>query len=113
MNLSKKIKTTIIETKEKQEKLLIEETLVNNRIMMIVEDVNNIKNFNKLPKQKQLKLGFTLLEEFSYLQNNDLINEGFIDTLKTLFGSSFEGIAQTIAEPIFQKFAPLFIMQYI
>ena len=53
--LEKNIKKAILETKEKKEKLLIEEGLVKSRIMMIVESKNNIKNFKSLPKEKQEK----------------------------------------------------------
>ena len=42
--LDKNIKKAILETKEKKEKLLIEENLVKSRIMMIFESEKNIKN---------------------------------------------------------------------
>ena len=51
--LDKNIKKAILETKEKKEKLLIEENLVKSRIMMIFESEKNIKNFHSLSKKKQ------------------------------------------------------------
>ena len=50
--LDKTIKKTILETKERKEKLLIEESLVKSRIMMIVESEDNIKNFHSLSESK-------------------------------------------------------------
>jgi hypothetical protein len=46
--LEKKIKKSLIETKEKKERKLIQETLIKNRLSMIVENVKTIEDFNKL-----------------------------------------------------------------
>jgi hypothetical protein len=43
--LQKKIKKSLIETKNKKESILIEQKLIKNRIMMIFENKDNIKNF--------------------------------------------------------------------
>lgn len=104
--LKKDIKKTLIETRERKETLLIEQEIIKNRIMIIVEDVNNIKYFKKLPKRKQEKLAFTLFREFAYLQNNLLITEdiGFLEILKKLFGNIFgKSAIETIAEPLVDK----------
>jgi hypothetical protein len=104
--LEKNIRRAIVEAKEKKETLLIEQQIIKSRIMIIVEDVNNIKNFKKLPKSKQEKLAFTLFREFAYLQNNLLITEdiGFLDILKKLFGNVFgKSAIETIAEPLVDK----------
>ncbi len=53
--LKNKIKRSIIETKERKEKLLIEQRLVESRIMMIVESESNAKNFHSLSEDKQQK----------------------------------------------------------
>ncbi len=98
--LEKNIKKVILETKEKKEKLLIEEGLVKSRIMMIVESKNNIKNFKSLPKEKQEKIAYKLLEEINYLQETNLLNEQLMDFLGKIFGNSLGGILQTVAEPM-------------
>jgi hypothetical protein len=96
--LKKDIRKALIETKEKKERLLIEETIIKSRIMMIVEDVNN---FSKLPTNQKNKVSEKLLEEFIFLGKNGLINENFMDVLKGLFGNVFgRSAVETIAEPI-------------
>jgi hypothetical protein len=98
--LEKNIKKAILETKERKEKLLIEENLVKSRIMMIVESEKNIKNFKSLPKEKQEKIAYKLLEEIDYLQETNLLNEQLMDFLGKIFGNSLGGILQTVAEPM-------------
>jgi len=98
--LEKQIKKAILEAKDNKEKFLIEENLVKSRILMIVESKDNIKNFNKLPKKKQEKIAYSLLEEINFLTENNILNEQLMDVLGKLFGSSFSGIVQTIVEPL-------------
>lgn len=98
--LDKNIKKAILETKERKEKLLIEENLVKSRIMMIFESEKNIKNFHSLPKKKQEKIAYKLLEEINYLQETNLLNEQLMDFLGKIFGNSLGGIFQTVAEPL-------------
>ena len=98
--LEKQIKKAILEAKDNKEKLLIEENLVKSRILMIVESESNIKNFNKLPKKKQEKIAYSLIEEINFLSENNILNEQLMDMLGKIFGSSFSGIVQTIVEPL-------------
>lgn len=102
--IKKDIRKALLETKEKKETLLIERTIIKNRILMVVEDVNNIKNFNKLPYKKRNRLSESLLKEFIYLERNGLLNEGFMDILSSLFGNVFgRSAVETIAEPLIDK----------
>jgi hypothetical protein len=98
--LEKQIRKAILETKDNKEKFLIEENLVKSRILMIVESKTNIKNFHKLPKGKQEKIANSLLEEISFLSENNILNEQLMDILSKIFGNSFSGIVQTAVEPI-------------
>ena len=98
--LEKKVRKAILEAKENKEKLLIEEGLVKSRIMMIVESEDNIKNFDSLSTKKKEKIAYKLVEEINYLQDNGILNEQLGDFLGKIFGSSFSGILQTIAEPL-------------
>jgi len=102
--IKKDIRKALLETKEKKEILLIERTIIKNRILMVVEDVNNIKNFKNLPYKKRNRLSESLLKEFIYLEKNGLLNEGFMDILSSLFGNVFgRSAVETIAEPIINK----------
>jgi hypothetical protein len=87
--LKKQIKKSIIETKEKKEKLLIEQKLVESRIMMIVESESNARNFHKLSEEKQRKMMYSLLEEIRYLDEQGMVNENLMDFLGKIFGNSF------------------------
>jgi hypothetical protein len=79
--LQKKIKKSLIETKNKKESILIEQKLIKSRIMMIVENEDNIKNFKSLPKKKREKIAYKLLEEINYLQETNILNEQLMDFL--------------------------------
>jgi hypothetical protein len=98
--MKKEIRKALVETKEKKERLLIEQSLVKSRIMMIVESENNIKNFNSLPKRKQRKIADGILREMLILDEQEILSEGLWDILGSIFGNSFSGLAQTIGEPI-------------
>ena len=63
--LQKKIKKSLVETKNKKESILIEQKLIKSRIMMIVENEDNIKNFKSLPESKQEKIAYKLFEEIN------------------------------------------------
>jgi hypothetical protein len=102
--LEKSIKKTLVETKEKQEKLLIERRLVESRIETVLGNVKTIEDFNNLTEEKQLRFGFALCQEIVYLQENKFINEDLVDTFKNLFGNLFSGgIMNTIYEKIIDK----------
>ena len=98
--LEKQIRKAILEAKDNKERLLIEENLVKSRILMIIESEDNIKNFNKLPKNKQEKIAYSLLEEISFLTENNILNEQVRDVLGKLFGNSLSSMTQTIVEPM-------------
>ena len=98
--LKNKIKRSIIETKERKEKLLIEQRLVESRIMMIVESESNAKNFHSLSEDKQQKIMYSLLAEINYLDEQGMINEQLWDFLGKIFGNSFGGAVETIVEPL-------------
>jgi hypothetical protein len=99
--LEKKVKKSLIETKERKEKKIIEESLVKNRLSMLFEGINNEDDFNSLSESKKLKLSVKFIQEMSFLQNNGLIVEqDFNSLLKSLFGGAFGSVAQTMVEPL-------------
>jgi hypothetical protein len=105
MKLNKQIRKTILETKEQKEKFLIEQSLVKKRLEMIAGNIKTIDDYNSLSESKQLKLNFVILQELSFLQENNLINEqaDFAGIIKDLFGGLFGSGVETIAEPVVGK----------
>jgi hypothetical protein len=98
--LTKKIRQTIIEEKERKEKLLIEQNLIESRLMAIIESKDNIEKLHLLPKEKREKIAIDLLKEFKFLGESDLVNEQLGDFLGKIFGNSLSGIIQTAVEPL-------------
>jgi hypothetical protein len=102
--LDKKIKKSLIETKERKERKLINESLIKNRLSFILENVKSVKDFNNLSEEKKLKLSIKFLQEMSYLEKNGLIVEqDFSSILKSLFGGLFGNVTQTLVEPFIEK----------
>ena len=108
--LKKQVRKSLIETKERKEKRLIEESLIKNRISIIFEGIESEKDFKSLSEKKQLKLSLKFIQEVSFLQENGLIVEQDLGSLMTkLFGGWFGNLTQTIFEPMLQKvLIPLF-----
>jgi hypothetical protein len=98
--LELKVKKAILETKEKKEKLLIEQTLIKKRILMIFESEKNIKNFDSLPKFKKEKIAYKLVSEINFLVETNLLNEQLTDFLGKIFGNNLTGVFQTIVNPM-------------
>jgi hypothetical protein len=73
--LEKKVRKSLIETKEKKEKQLIEESLIKNRFSMLFEGITCEDDFKSLSESKQLKLSVKFIQEMSFLQENGLIVE--------------------------------------
>jgi len=98
--LKKDKRRALLETKEKKESILIENKIVESRILMIFESRDKINNFNQLSKSEKRKVTNSLVKEIHYLGQNGLINEGFMDILKGLFGGLLGSVAETAAEPL-------------
>lgn len=100
MELNKKIKKKLLETKEQKDRLIIEQEIVRNRIMMIFESEDNLKNWNNLSDEKRFKISCKFLQEVSFQQQNGVINEQFMDIIKNIFGSSIGGgLGSAVLEP--------------
>ena len=100
MKLDKKIKRKLLETKEQKDKLIIEQEIVRSRLMMIFESEDNIKNWDNLSDKTRFKISCKFLQEISFQQQNGVINEQFLDIIKSIFGTSVGGgFAQAILEP--------------
>ena len=101
--LKNHIRKVILETKEKKEKLLIEQNLVNKRILMIFESENNIKNFKSLSKSKKEKIAYKLISEINYLKETNLLNEDLKDFLGKMFGDNFTNVLDTVINPMVES----------
>ena len=100
MKLDKKIKRKLLETKDRKDKLIIEQEIVRSRLMMIFESEDNLKNWDNLSDKKRLKISCKFLQEISFQQQNGALNEGLLDAIKGIFGTSVGGgFGQAILEP--------------
>ena len=101
--LKNHIRKVILETKEKKEKLFIEQNLFNKRILMIFESENNIKNFDSLSKSKKEKIAYKLISEINYLKETNLLNEDLKDFLGKMFGDNFTNVLDTVINPMVES----------
>lgn len=108
--LEKKVRKSLLEIKENKEKQLIGESLIKNRLSIILEGINSDYEFKSLSKSKQLKISLKFIQELSYLESNGLLMEQQLGSLmQKIFGGWFGNITQTIFEPLLKKiFVPLF-----
>lgn len=97
MSLNKVIKKSLKETKVQKETILIEQKIVQARLKMIVENFNDDK-FKKLSEQEQGRVCVLFLMEMSSLNDEGLLNENFIDTLKNIFGAAFWSVPEAFVE---------------
>jgi len=101
--LKNRVKKSLLEIKENKEKQLISESLIKNRLTIILEGINSEKDFKSLSEKKQIALSVKFIKEMNYLTEIGLIKEeevNFGGLLKSIFGSNFLGSAtQTIVEP--------------
>ena len=71
--LKKQIRKSLLETKDKKDKSLIEENLIRSRFSFLLEGINTKEDFNKLSEKKQLKLSIGFIQELSFLSSVGLI----------------------------------------
>jgi hypothetical protein len=98
--LKNNIRKVILETKEKKEKLLIEQSLVKKRILMIFESESNIENFELLSERKKEKIAYKLISEINYLKETNLMNENLKDFLGKIFGDNLTNVFNTVINPM-------------
>jgi hypothetical protein len=98
MALKQVIKKSLKETKIKKETILIENKIVQSRLNIIVENFNKDEKFKKLSEEEQGKICVLFLMEMSSLNEEGLLNENFIDTLKNIFGAAFWSVPEAFTE---------------
>lgn len=97
MALKKVIKKSLKETKVQKETILIEQKIVHSRLKMIVENFGEGR-FKNLSEKEQGKICVLFLMEMSSLNEEGLLTENFIDTLKNIFGSAFWAVPEAFTE---------------
>ena len=98
--VNKVVRKKLLEQKTNKERLLVENTIVTNRLKLIFESVGDTKNIQNLTESEKEKLSIAFFTEVSRLNNMNLINEQFLDIMKGIFGNAFSGIAQSLIEPL-------------
>jgi hypothetical protein len=97
MGLKKVIKKSLKETKVQKETILIEQKIVQSRLRMIVENFSEDK-FKTLSEKEQGRICVLFLMEMSSLNDEGLLTENFIDTLKNIFGAAFWSVPEAFTE---------------
>lgn len=100
MSLTKTIKKSLKETKKNKETLLIERKIVESRLKTIVKNYETEEKLNTLSESEKEKLSFLFLMEISSLNEEGLISENFIDSLKDIFGAAFWSVPEAYVEKI-------------
>jgi len=98
MSLNKVIRKSLKETKVQKETILIEQKIVRSRLNMIVENFIDDDKFKNLSEKEQEKICVLFLMEMSSLNDEGLLTENFIDTLKNIFGAAFWSVPEAFTE---------------
>lgn len=100
MTLNKTIKKSLKETKKTKETQLIERKIIESRLKMVIGECETEEKFNSLSESDKEKVCFLFLMEVSSLNEEGLISENFIDTLKSIFGVAFWSVPEAYVEKI-------------
>lgn len=99
MNLKKKIKTKLLETKEKKGRLLTEKKIVENRIKFIIESssIKTKKNLDDIFLNILLEMVYLHKQEFNEKMIAESVDDVF-DVLGTVFGGSKTTVLELFKE---------------
>lgn len=92
MALNKLVKKSLRETKILKETLLVEQKIVHSRLSILVE------KYEHLSEKQQDKICVLFLMEMSSLNEEGLLNENFVDSLKSIFGNAFWSVPEAFIE---------------
>jgi hypothetical protein len=98
MKIEKSIKKKLLETKKLKQNILIEEKIVESRLKMIVGENLDLKKFNMLSEDEKGKIAIHYIMEIASLQEEGLLNENLVDTIKKIFGAGFWALPESFAE---------------
>jgi hypothetical protein len=94
------VRKKLLEQKERKERLLTENLIVENRLRFLFEDDGRIINFKNLTESEKEKVAIKFYSELARLNESNLINEQFLDIMKNIFGNAFSGVIQGLVEPL-------------
>lgn len=97
VDLNGLVKNVLSETIQLKENKLILEKICENRLKVVLENLND---FNTASRVKKVRLGFRFLKEASELLEMGVVNENLADIFQGLYGKSMEGIIGSISEPL-------------
>lgn len=97
-NLSRLIKQTLKEQKEKKENNKIQKQIFESRMQVVFEGIDK---FNSLPVNKKVKTAFKTLREINEIRNMGVLNESLGSLFKGLYGKTYESSIGAISEPLF------------
>lgn len=118
--MKKELRKSLLEIKRKKDSILIEEKIVNSRLLLVIE--NDLRKFDTLPKSEKLGVFVKALNELREMKNDGLINEqfDFFGILRKLFGGGVETFSEPIVDKILsslgftsQGFLKKFIVSYL
>lgn len=102
-NLVLNVKKHLIETKDRQKKVLLEQKKVETLFLEIFESEDNLLNFHNLSENKQHEISMRFFYGLHVMSKNNLINEqlgGFGDLLQKIFKGFFPDVFETIIEKV-------------
>ncbi len=108
--VNKIVRKKLLEEKKKRDNRLVETTLVESRLKVIVESKSKCRS---LSEEKQKKVFIQVLKEINVLESQGLINEEFkfTDILDKLFGQGWSVLGQAIVEPMIDSIFGWFNMK--
>lgn len=108
--VNKIVRKKLLEEKKKRNNRLVETTLVESRLKVIVESKSKFKS---LSEEKQKKVFVQVMKEINILESQGLINEEFkfTDILDKLFGQGWSVLGQSIIEPMIDSIFAAFNMK--
>lgn len=101
---NKVVRKKLLEYKEKQDRVLVESLIVENRMRTLFESYDAIGDLNNLSKTNKIKLAEAFYTELRRLDESNLLNEQLFDALKSILGGAFEATIQSLIEPIMDSF---------
>ena len=95
--IKNKVKNQLLEIKRKKNQTLTEINIVKSRLNLIIENLEDFKNYNRL---KKVGVGFRYLREMSQLKKMGILNEELGNLFQQIFGKSLDSILTNVSEPL-------------
>jgi len=103
VDITQNVKKHLLETKEKKNRLLLEQKKVETIFLKIFESEDNLLNFHYLSESKQQEISMKFFYSLHVMSKNNFINEevgGLGGLLQKVFKGFFPDVFETILEKI-------------